>query len=115
MSSTPQTYKIRLRGQALLESVRWNKGTAFTASERAQFGLTSRLPYAINTLEQQIQRATDQLYAQESDLQKNAFLQSLKEQNLVLYYAMLERRLRELMPIIYTPTEVRTVLTTYEG
>lgn len=53
-----------------------------------------------------MQRATAQLYAQDSDLQKNAFLQSLKEQNLVLYFAMLESRLRELMPIIYTPTEV---------
>ena len=104
--SKPQSYKLRLRGKALLESARWNKGTAFSADERKQFGLTGRLPYTINTLEQQMQRAADQLNAQDSDLQKNAFLQSLKEQNIVLYYALLDSRLRELMPIIYTPTEV---------
>jgi malate dehydrogenase (oxaloacetate-decarboxylating) len=30
----------------------------------------------------------------------------LKEQNWVLYYTLLRRHLRELIPIIYTPTEV---------
>ena len=77
-----------------------------SASERRQFGLTGRLPYTVNTLDQQCARASDQLTSHENDLQKNAFLQSLKEQNIVLYYAMLTRNLKELMPIIYTPTEV---------
>ncbi|EJD04428.1 uncharacterized protein FOMMEDRAFT_133702 [Fomitiporia mediterranea MF3/22] len=109
MVSPQQPVKLRLRGNALLESARWNKGTAFAAKEREQFGLTGRLPYTINTLDQQCARATDQLKSLESDLQKNAFLQSLKEQNLVLYYALLERNLRELMPIIYTPTEADAI------
>ena len=112
MSET--VYKLRLRGSALLSHPRWNKGTAFTAEERAQFGLTGRLPYSVNTLDQQCARATAQLEAQTSDLQKNAFLQSLKEQNTVLYYAMLARNLRELMPIIYTPTEVSFQLRVYK-
>lgn len=102
----PQVYKLRLRGDALLNAPRWNKGTAFTEKERQSFGLTGRLPYTVNTLEQQCQRAYDQLKSQDNDLQKNAFLQSLKEQNFVLYYGLLERHLTELMPIIYTPTEV---------
>ncbi|KAH8117926.1 hypothetical protein DFH11DRAFT_1571478 [Phellopilus nigrolimitatus] len=109
MSTSPKPapiYKLRIRGDALLEAPRWNKGTAFTAAERAAFGLTGRLPYAVNTLDEQCARAYDQLRAQDNDLQKNAFLQSLKEQNFVLYYGLLERHLRELMPIIYTPTEV---------
>ncbi|KAI5122919.1 hypothetical protein M0805_007597 [Coniferiporia weirii] len=105
----PQVYNLRLRGDALLSSPRWNKGTAFTAAEREHFGLTGRLPYAINTLEQQCARAYDQVKAQDSDLQKNAFLQSLKEQNIVLYYGLLERHLTELMPIIYTPTEADAI------
>lgn len=105
----PPVYKLRLRGEALLTSPRWNKGTAFTEKERQSFGLTGRLPYTVNTLEHQCQRAYDQLKSQDNDLQKNAFLQSLKEQNFVLYYGLLERHLTELMPIIYTPTEVRVL------
>jgi malate dehydrogenase (oxaloacetate-decarboxylating) len=42
-------------------------------------------------------------------LQKNAFLQGLKAQNWVLYYAVLTKGLKELMPVIYTPTEVRSL------
>jgi hypothetical protein len=34
-------------------------------------------------------------------------MQSLKDQNWVLYYALIEKYLKELAPIIYTPTEVR--------
>ena len=106
-TSSKLSYNLRLRGDALLEHPRWNKGTAFTTEERKQFGLTGRLPYTVNTLDEQCARAYDQLRSQENNIQKNAFLQSLKTQNWVLYYGLLERHLKELMPIIYTPTEVR--------
>ncbi|OCB86432.1 hypothetical protein A7U60_g6553 [Sanghuangporus baumii] len=108
-SNGSQVVKLRLRGQALLDSARWNKGTAFNVPERKQFGLTGRLPYTMNTLDQQCARANDQLASLDNDLQKNAFLQSLKEQNIVLYYSMLERNLKDLMPIIYTPTEADAI------
>ena len=104
--SKDQIFKVKLRGSALLTSPRWNKGTAFTTIERHRFGLTGRLPYAVNSLDQQCQRAYDQLRAHDSDICKNAFLQSLKAQNWVLYYALIGSHLKELMPIIYTPTEV---------
>jgi malate dehydrogenase (oxaloacetate-decarboxylating) len=45
--------------------------------------------------------------SRDTPLRKNSFLQSLKEQNSVLFYQLLRRHLRELMPIVYTPTEVR--------
>ena len=106
-SKAPSTFKVALRGDALLTSPRWNKGSAFTAKERSRFGLTGRLPYDVNTLEQQCVRAYDQLRNHESDIRKNAFLGSLKAQNWVLYYSLISSHLRELMPIIYTPTEVR--------
>ena len=109
-TSSKLTYDLRLRGDALLEHPRWNKGTAFTTGERKQFGLTGRLPYTVNTLDEQCARAYDQLRSQENNIQKNAFLQSLKTQNWVLYYGLLERHLKELMPIIYTPTEVSVAL-----
>ncbi|KAH9923161.1 uncharacterized protein BXZ73DRAFT_103959 [Epithele typhae] len=103
-------FKVALRGDALLTNPRWNKGTAFTKEERIQFGLTGRLPFRVNSLDEQCDRAWGQLEVREEPLRKNTFLQSLKEQNWVLYYVLLERHLTELMPIIYTPTEVRLLL-----
>lgn len=41
-----KTVKIGLRGTALLNSPRFNKGTAFTKEERHDLGLQGRLPYA---------------------------------------------------------------------
>jgi malate dehydrogenase (oxaloacetate-decarboxylating) len=99
-------FRLALRGDAILSKPRWNKGTAFTLAERKAFGLSGRLPIRVNTLDEQCQRAYDQLRGNDSPLRQNGFLQSLKEQNLVLYYALLSRHLKELIPIIYTPTEV---------
>ena len=47
MSKTPDILKNPLT----------NKGTAFTLEERARYGLTGRLPVAVETLEQQAVRA----------------------------------------------------------
>ncbi|KAJ3001057.1 hypothetical protein NUW54_g6678 [Trametes sanguinea] len=77
----------------------------FTLSERKAFGLTGRLPHRVNTLEEQCQRAYDQLSSRSEPLRKNTFMQSLKDQNWVLYYGLLSRHVKELIPIIYTPTQ----------
>ncbi|KAL1950951.1 hypothetical protein VTO73DRAFT_100 [Trametes versicolor] len=103
------TQRVAVRGDAILTNPRWNKGTAFTIDERTAFGLTGRLPFRINTLDEQCDRAYDQLEAREEPLRKNTFLQSLKDQNWVLYYALLSRHLRELIPVIYTPTEAEAI------
>ncbi|KIM47248.1 hypothetical protein M413DRAFT_440725 [Hebeloma cylindrosporum] len=106
---TVSPQRIALRGQSLLASPRFNKGTAFTRSERASFGLEGRLPYAVNSLEEQCDRAWEQIQTRTTDISKNTFLQSLKEQNWALYYALLSRHLRALVPIIYTPTEADAI------
>jgi malate dehydrogenase (oxaloacetate-decarboxylating) len=106
-TTSNRIFRVALRGDAILTNPHWNKGTAFTLNERKQFGLIGRLPSQVNTLDQQCQRAHDQLASLDTPLRKNSFLQSLKEQNSVLFYQLLRRNLRELMPIIYTPTEVR--------
>lgn len=100
-----RSIQLSLQGQHLLSSSRFNKGTAFTDQEREVFGLNGRLPYRVNSLEGQCARAWDQLCARDEPIRKNTFLQSLKEQNWVLYYGLLTRHLKELVPIIYTPTE----------
>ena len=105
-TATNRVLRVALRGDSILTHPRFNKGTAFTTSERRAFGLAGRLPHRVNTLEEQCRRAYDQLSVREEPIRKNTFLQSLKDQNWVLYYGLLSRHLKELIPIIYTPTQV---------
>ncbi|KAJ8454563.1 hypothetical protein ONZ45_g19255 [Pleurotus djamor] len=102
-------FRVALRGSSLLTSPRFNKGTAFSIAERNAFGLIGRLPSRVNTLDDQCERAYDQLKARDTPIRKNSFLQSLKDQNWVLYYALISRHLKELVPIIYTPTQAEAI------
>ncbi|OCF38112.1 malate dehydrogenase (oxaloacetate-decarboxylating) [Kwoniella heveanensis BCC8398] len=101
--------KVSLRGPAILNNPRFNKGSAFTREERDQFGLRGRLPYAVDSLDDQVARAYQQYKSRESDLLKNSFLQSLKSQNWTLFYALLSKHLVEMFPVVYTPTEADAI------
>ncbi len=81
-----------------------NKGTAFTADERAKYGLTGRLPVAVETLDQQAARAYRQFASYEDDMEKYIFLDQLHNRNEVLYYKLLTDHLAEMLPIVYDPT-----------
>ncbi|KAF9236844.1 hypothetical protein BU15DRAFT_88968 [Melanogaster broomeanus] len=82
--SVEKVFRVALRDEALLTCPKWNKGTAFTHEERA------------------CERAYAQLQNHETPIRKNSFLQSLKEQNWVLYYS--------LFSIVYTPTEAQAIV-----
>ncbi|MFC4907330.1 NAD-dependent malic enzyme [Actinomadura gamaensis] len=81
-----------------------NRGVGFTQAERDELGLTGRLPSAVLTLEQQAQRAYQQLQAQGGDLAKNVYLEQLHDRNETLYYKVLTDHLVELLPVVYDPT-----------
>lgn len=108
-SAATKSLRIALRGDNILVHPRFNKGTAFSVPERKAFGLAGRLPYRVNTLEEQCRRAYDQLCTRDTPIRKNTFLQSLKDQNWTLYYGLLSRHLTELIPIIYTPTQADAI------
>ncbi|KAI0433910.1 malic enzyme [Xylaria sp. FL1042] len=92
-------------GTVLLNTPYFNRGSAHTAEERKEFNLTGLLPQSVQTLEQQVKRAYEQYSTRHDDLAKNTFLTSLKEQNAVLYYRLLQDHLKEMFSIVYTPTE----------
>jgi hypothetical protein len=52
---------------------------AFTVAEREDIGLTGRLPSAVLTLDQQAQRAYQQLQVHGSDLAKNVYIEQPQE------------------------------------
>lgn len=89
----------------LLNSPLFNKGSAFTQEEREAFNLDALLPPQVNTLDEQVERAYKQLCYLKTPLAKNDFMTSMRVQNKVLYFALVRKHIRELVPIIYTPTE----------
>jgi malate dehydrogenase (oxaloacetate-decarboxylating) len=88
---------------AQLQDPLHDKGTAFTQEERDALGLTGRLPAAVQTLDQQAQRAYQQMQRQGDDLAKNVYMEQLHDRNEVLYYRVLADHLTELLPIVYDP------------
>ena len=103
--STSGPQDCALTGSALLRNPYLNKGSAFPEDERNTFELSGLLPKKTNSLEDQVSRAYDQYNTHRTPLGKNSFMASMKVQNEVLYYRLIQDHLKEIFPIIYTPTE----------
>jgi malate dehydrogenase (oxaloacetate-decarboxylating) len=93
-----------LNGMGMLESAQLNKGTAFNTEEREKFSLKGLLPPAVETIEEQLQRAYRQYSINTDNLQKNIFLNNLYNINETLFFRLISEHIKEMMPIIYTPT-----------
>ncbi|MCX7125572.1 MAG: NAD-dependent malic enzyme, partial [Gammaproteobacteria bacterium] len=102
---------VSVRSYALLQDPKLNKGSAFSPEERKLFGLNGRLPIRVETLEEQVKRSYMQFKEKQNDLQKNIFLNSLHDNNEILFYALLKTYLEEMLPIVYTPTVAEAVET----
>ncbi|RDV26696.1 NAD-dependent malic enzyme [Alteromonas aestuariivivens] len=91
-------------GPSLLETPLLNKGSAFTARERAEFNLTGLLPPRYETIEEQVERAYMQYSSFEETINKHIYLRAIQDNNETLYYRLIQSHIDEMMPIIYTPT-----------
>jgi malate dehydrogenase (oxaloacetate-decarboxylating) len=100
---------VNVRGMEVLRLTATNKGTAFTYAEREALGLDGLLPAAVVTLDDQVNRLYKGFQRQVDDIEKYQFLRALQERNEVAFYALLERHLEEMMPIVYTPTVGKAV------
>ena len=96
--------QISLEGLDLLNSPRWNKGTAFTNPERDVFSLHGLLPPHVGTMEEQIERRVQRLKNLRTPFGKYANLRDLQDTNETLFYALLVRNVEEMLPLVYTPT-----------
>ncbi len=93
-----------LSGKPLLSTAQLNKGTAFTEEERHTFKLLGKLPFRIESLEEQVARAYYQYHQFTTPLHKNIYLTNLHDTNQVIFYKLVSQHLNEMLPIIYTPT-----------
>lgn len=92
------------RGVKLLHDPVRNKGTAFTEAERDAFALRGLLPPRVQDQDTQIRRVLENLSAKTTDLERYIFLVALQDRNETLFYRLVTEHVRDLMPLIYTPT-----------
>lgn len=100
---TAPQHSISLKGQALLDTPLLNKGMAFSHKERDLFELHGRLPPAVHSLDEQIHHAYNDVMAQADTLGRHVRLRALQDTNETLFYALLDRHLDDMMPLVYTP------------
>jgi len=98
-----QYLETSLSGQRLLEHPMLNKGSAFSAAERHEFGLTGLLPPGVSTVAVQLDRIYGNYRQKTSNLERYIHLVALQDRNETAFYRLLSDHLAEMMPVIYTP------------
>jgi malate dehydrogenase (oxaloacetate-decarboxylating) len=101
---THLTGQTTARGAAILADPLLNKGTAFNRREREELGLDGLLPPAVETLDEQADRAHRAFLAYDKPLNRHIYLRQLQDTNEVLFYRLVTGHLEEMLPIVYTPT-----------
>jgi malate dehydrogenase (oxaloacetate-decarboxylating)(NADP+) len=91
-------------GFQVLREPLWNKGLSFTPEERVSKNLTGLIPHVMESLETQCARAMKMINSRSTNVDKYLYLSNLKDQNTDLFYRVLIDNVRELMPLVYTPT-----------
>ena len=96
--------QVSLSGYDLINSPRLNKGTAFSDEERDAFDLHGLLPPHVGTLDEQVARRLQALREQATPFNKYSALRDLQDMNETLFYALVLRNTKEMLPLVYTPT-----------
>ncbi len=94
---------VDMRGEPLLRDPFTNKGTAFTAAERAELGLDGLVPPAVSTMDQQLARVYENYRVKQTPLERYIHLASLQDRNETLFFRLVHDHIDEMMPIVYTP------------
>jgi malate dehydrogenase (oxaloacetate-decarboxylating) len=104
LKPTGNTLQVSLSGYDLINSPRLNKGTAFSDHERDVFDLHGLLPPHVGNLDEQVERRLRALAGQPTPFHKYAFLRDLQDTNETLFYSLLVRNVKQMLPLVYTPT-----------
>jgi malate dehydrogenase (oxaloacetate-decarboxylating)(NADP+) len=91
-------------GYQVLREPEWNKGLSFTPEERIQKNLTGLIPHTMESLQTQCARAMKMIQSRSTGIDKYMYLSSIKSTNVDLFYRLVMDNMRELMPLVYTPT-----------
>lgn len=92
-----------MRGFQILNDPFLNRGTAFTESERRQYGLIGLLPPRVKTIDEQAAEMYALYQSKGSLLEKRHFLMEIFNHNRTLFFNLMVRHIDEFMPIVYDP------------
>jgi len=92
------------RGMALLRDPFFNKGTAFTAKERDEYGVRGLLPPRVLSQDEQATRVMKYIRQLPNDLERYIALNALHDRNEQLFLRVVGDNIDEIQPLIYTPT-----------
>lgn len=87
-----------------LMDARLNKSTAFTETEKQQYGLIGLLPDTVETMGLQLRRVLSQLGHKASDLDRYIYLTNLLDHDERLFYKTVMSDPARFLPIVYDPT-----------
>ncbi len=90
-------------GYEILRNPFLNKGTAFTNEERQALGLVGALPSKVQTIEEQAEQVYAQFQTKATPLEKRIFLMNLFNENVTLFFHLMDQHVVEFMPIVYDP------------
>ena len=93
-----------LGGKQLIMDPATNQGMAFDLQHRQLLGMHGLLPPRHMTQEEQLDLCWAAFNKCKSNLEKYGWLSDLCNRNEKLFYAMLKSDIKQLMPIVYTPT-----------
>eukprot|EP01104_Vermistella_antarctica_P017214 TRINITY_DN6068_c0_g2_i1.p1 TRINITY_DN6068_c0_g2~~TRINITY_DN6068_c0_g2_i1.p1 ORF type:complete len:658 (+),score=107.09 TRINITY_DN6068_c0_g2_i1:67-1974(+) len=95
---------IPKRGLDVLHDPTFNKGTAFSFSERDRLGIRGLVPPCKFDMERQARRIRVWLKQAKNDMDKFMILSSLADRNEILFYSILMEDIEQYAPVVYTPT-----------
>ena len=94
---------MHAKGYEVLRNPFLNKGTGFTLTERKALGLKGTLPSQVQTIDEQAEQAYQQFQSKTAPLEKRIFLMNLFNENITLFYHLMDQHVSEFMPIVYDP------------
>lgn len=86
-----------------------NKGTAFTLAERQKLGLVGTLPPRVKAIEEQATDTYALYQTKSSRIEKRHFLMEVFNANRTLFFYLLEKRITEMLPIVYDPVIAESI------
>lgn len=96
--------EVNIKGHRLMNNPLLNKGLAFSFEERINLGLEGYLRDRELNIDEQVERTYAMYQQKTSDLERYIFLQGVLNRNETIFYNLLRKYLKEMLPIVYTPT-----------
>ena len=95
--------EVHKKGFELIHDPLLNKGSSFSKDEIDALQLRGIVPPHQSTLEETVEKIYGVLNQKPDNLEKHIYLRALQDRNETLFYALIKKYTKEIMPLVYTP------------